>query len=91
MVNKIQCSHILVEKQSQALGIMERIKKGGKFGKLARELSLCPSAKREGNLGYFGRGQMVKEFENTAFKLQVGKVSDPVKTKFGYHIIERLS
>ncbi len=91
MGNKIQCAHILVEKQSQALGIMARIKKGEKFGKLARELSLCPSAKREGNLGYFGRGKMVKEFENTAFKLQVGDISDPVKTKFGYHIIKRLS
>jgi len=91
MGNKIQCAHILVEKQSQALRIMERIKKGEKFGKLARELSLCPSAKREGNLGYFGRGQMVNEFETTAFKLQVAEISDPVKTKFGYHIIKRLS
>ncbi len=91
MTNKIQCAHILVEKQSQALGIMERIKKGEKFGKLAKELSLCPSKKREGNLGYFGRGQMVKEFEKTAFNLQVGKISEPVKTKFGYHIIKRIS
>ncbi len=91
MANKIQCAHILVEKQSQALGIMERIKKGEKFGKLAKELSLCPSKKREGNLGYFGRGQMVKEFEKTAFNLQVGKISEPVKTKFGYHIIKRIS
>tara|TARA_B100001971_G_C18236458_1_gene567591 strand:+ start:2026 stop:2238 length:213 start_codon:yes stop_codon:yes gene_type:complete len=70
---------------------MERIKKGEKFGKLAKELSLCPSKKREGNLGYFGRGQMVKEFEKTAFNLQVGKISEPVKTKFGYHIIKRIS
>ena len=91
MVNKIQCAHILVEKQNQALKIMDRIRKGEKFGKLARELSLCPSAKREGNLGYFGRGQMVNEFETTAFKLQVAEISDPVKTKFGYHIIKRLS
>tara|TARA_B100000315_G_scaffold88062_1_gene80834 strand:+ start:527 stop:802 length:276 start_codon:yes stop_codon:yes gene_type:complete len=91
VANKIQCAHILVEKQSQALGIMERIKKGEKFGKLAKELSLCPSKKREGNLGYFGRGQMVKEFEKTAFNLQVGKISEPVKTKFGYHIIKRIS
>ncbi|MFC1755336.1 peptidylprolyl isomerase, partial [Thermoproteota archaeon] len=70
--------------------IMERIKKDEKFGKLARELSLCPSAKREGNLGIFGRGQMVKEFENEAFKLTVGEISNPVKTKFGYHIIKRI-
>ncbi len=91
MTNKIQCAHILVEKQSQALRIMDRIKKGEKFGKIAKELSLCPSKKREGNLGYFGRGQMVREFEKTAFNLQIGKISDPVKTKFGYHIIKRIS
>ncbi len=90
MASKIQCSHILVEKHSQALKIMARITKGEKFGKLARETSLCPSAKKEGNLGSFGRGQMVKEFENTAFNLQIGEVSQPVKTKFGYHIIKRL-
>lgn len=89
MKNKIQCSHILVEKQSQALAIMERIKKDEKFGNLAKEFSLCPSGKREGNLGIFGRGQMVKEFENEAFKLSVGEISNPVKTKFGYHIIKR--
>lgn len=89
MNNKIQCSHILIEKQSQALLIIERIKKGEKFGKIAREMSLCPSAKRDGDLGIFGRGMMVKEFENEAFKLSIGEISNPVKTKFGYHIIKR--
>ncbi len=89
MNNKIQCSHILIEKQSQALLIMERIKKGEKFGKIAREMSLCPSAKKDGDLGIFGRGMMVKEFENEAFKLSIGEISNPVKTKFGYHIIKR--
>ncbi len=71
--------------------IVERIKKGEKFGKLAKELSLCSSAKREGNLGFFGRGKMVKEFENSAFKLKIGETSNLVKTKFGYHIIKRIS
>ena len=92
MANKIKCSHILVEKQSQALEILERIKAGEKFGKLAKELSTdSGSAKRDGSLGYFGRGKMVKEFENTAFRLEVGQISEPVKTQYGYHIIKRLS
>ena len=92
MANKIKCSHILVEKQSQAIAILDRIKQGEKFGKLARESSIdSGSAKRDGNLGYFGRGKMVKEFEAVAFKLEVGKISEPVKTQYGYHIIKRLS
>ena len=92
MADKIKCSHILVEKQSQALQILEIIKSGEKFGKLAKELSIdSGSAKRDGNLGYFSRGKMVKEFENVAFKLEIGHISEPVKTQYGYHIIKRLS
>jgi foldase protein PrsA len=92
LANKIKCSHILVEKQSQAIAILDKIKQGEKFGKLARELSIdSGSAKRDGNLGYFGRGKMVKEFETIAFSLEVGKISEPVKTQYGYHIIKRLS
>jgi len=89
--NKVKCSHILVEKQSESIAIMERIKNGEKFGKLAKELSIdSGSAKKDGNLGYFTKGMMVKQFENVAFKLQIGEVSEPVKTEFGYHIIKRL-
>ncbi|SVE43312.1 uncharacterized protein METZ01_LOCUS496166, partial [marine metagenome] len=63
MSNKIKCSHILVEKHSEAISLLERIQKGEKFGKLAKEFSIdSGSAKRDGNLGYFGRGKMVKEF-----------------------------
>ena len=92
MPNKIKCSHILVEKQGHALEILERIKKGEKFGKLAKEISMdSGNAKRDGNLGYFARGRMVKQFEEVAFKLQVGEISEPVKTEFGYHIIKRLA
>jgi len=92
MSNKIKCSHILVQKQSEALAVLERIKNGEKFGKLAKELSIdSGSAKRDGNLGYFGRGKMVKEFENAAFNLQAGQISEPVKTQYGYHVIKRLS
>ena len=90
MGNKIKCSHILVQKQNEALAIMERLKAGEKFGKLAKELSIdSGSAKRDGNLGYFTKGMMVKPFEETAFKLQIGETSEPVKSEFGYHIIKR--
>ena len=92
MANKIKCSHILVQKQSEAIAILDRIRQGEKFGKLARDLSVdSGSAKRDGNLGYFGKGKMVKEFEKVAFKLEVGKISEPVKSQYGYHIIKRLS
>ena len=91
MSNKIKCSHILVEKHSEAISLLERIQKGEKFGKLAKEFSLdTGSAKRDGSLGYFGRGKMVKEFEKSAFSLQTGQISEPVKTQYGYHIIKRL-
>jgi foldase protein PrsA len=89
--NKIKCSHILVAKQSESLAIIERLKNGEKFGKLAKELSIdSGSGKKDGNLGYFTKGMMVKPFEEVAFKLQIGEVSDPIKTEFGYHIIKRL-
>ena len=89
---KIKCAHILVEKQSESLAIVERIKKGEKFGRLAKELSIdSGSAKKDGNLGYFTKGMMVKSFEQVAFKLQIGEISEPVKTEFGYHIIKRFS
>ncbi len=89
-MNKIKCSHILVKKQGEALDILERIRGGEKFGRLARQLSIDPgSAKRDGNLGYFARGKMVKPFEEAAFRLQVGQVSEPVKSEYGYHIIKR--
>lgn len=90
-MNKIKCSHILVKKQSEALEILEKIKNGEKFGKLAKELSIdSGSAKRDGSLGYFGRGVMVKPFEEAAFKLQKGEISQPIKSEFGYHIIKRI-
>jgi len=91
MPTKIKCSHILVQKQSEAIAILERIKNGEKFGKLAKELSIdTGSAKKDGSLGYFTKGMMVKPFEEAAFKLQIGEISEPVKSEFGYHIIKRL-
>ncbi len=89
---KIKCAHILVEKQSESFAIAERLKKGEKFGKLAKEFSIdSGSAKKDGNLGYFTKGMMVKPFEEVAFKLQIGEISEPVKTQFGYHIIKRFA
>tara|TARA_B100000929_G_scaffold268811_1_gene237866 strand:+ start:2553 stop:2831 length:279 start_codon:yes stop_codon:yes gene_type:complete len=91
MSNKIKCAHILVKKQNEAITVLDRIKNGEKFGKIAKELSLdSGSAKRDGNLGYFSKGKMVKEFESAAFNLQVGQISEPVKTQYGYHIIKRV-
>jgi parvulin-like peptidyl-prolyl isomerase len=90
MANKIKASHILVEKQSQALRILEELKVGADFGELAKKHSTCPSGKRGGDLGSFGRGQMVKTFEEAAFALNVGETAkEPVRTQFGYHIIKR--
>ena len=91
MSNKIKCSHILVEKQSEAMKLYEEIKSGKKFGAVARDISMCPSGKKDGDLGYFTKGMMVKEFEDVAFNLEVGEMSPPVKTQFGYHLIKRLA
>ena len=90
MSNKIHCAHILVEKLSVAQELRAKIVKGESFANLAKEYSIDVSKKRGGDLGFFGRGVMVPEFEKAAFALQKGQVSDVVKTQFGYHIIKRL-
>jgi peptidyl-prolyl cis-trans isomerase C len=89
MVSNVKASHILVEKHSQALKVLEELGAGKDFKELARKHSTCPSRKKGGDLGFFGRGRMVKEFERAAFALKVGEVSGPVKTQFGYHIIKK--
>ncbi len=91
MSDKVHCAHILVKTQKEAIVTLERLKKGETFGKIAKDVSLCPSKKRGGDLGTFGRGKMVKEFETAAFALQKQQISPIVKTKFGYHIIRRLN
>ena len=90
MVTKIHCAHILVEKQSVALEIKAKLAGGESFSKMAQQYSIDVSKKRGGDLGLFGRGVMVKEFEKAAFALEKGQISDVVKTQFGYHIIKRL-
>lgn len=81
--------HILVEFKEDALYIIRQLKEGTDFSKLAKDYSECSSAEDGGNLGKFSSGMMVAEFERACYQLKVGELSEPVKTKFGYHIIER--
>ncbi|MBI5055985.1 MAG: peptidylprolyl isomerase [Nitrospirae bacterium] len=85
----IKAGHILVDTEDQAKKIYARIKKGERFADLAKSLSKdTGSAQKGGDLGYFAHGQMVPEFEQAVLKLKPGEVSGPVKTRFGYHIIQ---
>ncbi|MFA7659508.1 MAG: peptidylprolyl isomerase [Candidatus Gastranaerophilaceae bacterium] len=87
MVTEVKASHILVETEEEAISLKEEILSGKPFEDVAAENSLCPSGANGGDLGFFGRGQMVGEFEEAAFDLNVGEVSDPVRTNFGWHLI----
>jgi len=86
---KMKARHILVEKFTKAQEIYEDIQAGKDFEQLAREHSTCPSRKRGGDLGAFGKGDMVPEFWNATAKLKIGEISNPVKSTYGYHIIKR--
>jgi peptidyl-prolyl cis-trans isomerase C len=88
-MDKVTASHILVENEEVADQLMEQVTTGESFAKLAQKHSKCPSGKIGGNLGQFGRGQMVKEFEDAAFALEPGSVTGPIRTQFGYHLIYR--
>ena len=84
-----QAKHVLVAEEEKALEIMDAITKGEiTFEDAAKEYSSCPSSAQGGDLGEFGRGQMVPEFDQVAFEAEVGKVVGPVKTQFGYHLIK---
>ena len=88
---QIRCAHILVEKQSLALEIIQKLKNGESFAKMAEQYGTDSTRKHGGDLGFFGRGVMVKEFEDAAFKLEKGQITEqPVRTEFGYHVIKRL-
>jgi len=85
---QVRASHILVKTAPEAMEIKKEIDNGRSFEELAALYSLCPSGRNGGDLGYFGRGQMVPEFERKAFMLPVGEVSKPVFSPFGWHIIK---
>lgn len=86
---QVKASHILVETEEKANEIENKLGKGEDFAKLAKENSIDPGSKDNGgDLGFFSRGQMVKEFEETAFALKVGEISAPVNTQYGFHIIK---
>ncbi len=89
MSNQIRCSHILVKTEQEAKEVYEDLIDGAKFSVLAEMKSICPSRKKGGDLGSFGRGQMAKPFEKAAFALNKGQMSQPVKTEFGWHVIKR--
>ena len=80
--------HILVSTEDQCNQLKAAIEGGADFGAVAREHSSCPSKQDGGNLGSFGRGQMVPEFDAVVFSAPVGVVQGPVKTQFGYHLVE---
>jgi parvulin-like peptidyl-prolyl isomerase len=104
MADQVQASHILLMYQgsmrssatrskedaaTQIEQIKQQLDSGADFAALAKQHSDCPSSGRGGDLGRFGRGQMVGEFENAAFGLDVGATSGVVETPFGYHLIKR--
>ena len=85
---QVRARHILVEKEDEARDVIERLGRGSDFAELAKELSKDPGAKSGGDLGYFGKGDMVKPFDEAVFALDVKQISEPVQTQFGWHVIE---
>lgn len=80
--------HILVETEEACQDLKSKIEGGAEFAAIAAEFSACPSGKSGGDLGKFGPGQMVKEFDEVVFSADLNKVHGPVQTQFGYHLIE---
>lgn len=88
IMTTVRASHLLVETEEEAKKLKQEIEQGKSFAEAAKEVSLCPSGQEGGDLGYFGKGMMVKEFEDAAFSMNVGEISDPIKTQFGWHLIQ---
>ncbi|WP_286271871.1 peptidylprolyl isomerase PpiC [Thalassotalea hakodatensis] len=82
--------HILVKNEKKANDLKSKIDKGADFGQLAKKFSTCPSGKKGGDLGEFKKGQMVKAFDDVVFKKEVLKIHGPIKTRFGYHLIQTI-
>lgn len=90
MTSEVRASHILVDNEEHAKQIKLSIERDEKtFEEAAKEESDCPSKKKGGDLGFFGRGKMAKPFEKKAFSMEEGKISDPVETQFGWHLIKK--
>ncbi|MFT6085726.1 MAG: peptidyl-prolyl cis-trans isomerase C [Glaciecola sp.] len=87
---KASACHILVKTKEEAQSIKIQLDKGANFQTLAKKYSLCPSAKKGGDLGEFRRGDMVKAFETVVFKQEILTVHGPIKTQFGFHLIKTL-
>ena len=85
---KAQARHILVDTEEKCNDLKQQIADGANFADVARDNSSCPSGKTGGDLGEFGPGQMVKEFDEVVFNREIGVVHGPVKTQFGYHLLE---
>jgi peptidyl-prolyl cis-trans isomerase C len=90
MVRQVHAAHILVRTEDQARDLQKRLNNGENFEELAKKFSTCPSGKKSGDLGWFGKDMMVPEFEKAAFGGKVGDIVGPVKTQFGYHMIKIL-
>jgi peptidyl-prolyl cis-trans isomerase C len=87
---KARARHILVADEDACNQLKQKIADGADFADLAREHSTCSSGKKGGDLGEFGPGQMVREFDDVVFNAEIGTVQGPVKTQFGYHLLEVL-
>jgi peptidyl-prolyl cis-trans isomerase C len=85
---KASARHILVKTEEACVDLKTKIEEGADFADMAKKHSDCPSGNEGGNLGEFSPGQMVPEFDTVVFNDDVGKVHGPVKTQFGYHLIE---
>ena len=88
--SEVRAEHILVKTQAEVTEIQKKLESGENFEELAKEYSLCPSSRYGGDLGYFRKGQMVQPFEDTAFNMAIGEISEPIKTQYGWHIIKVL-
>ncbi|HEX2769768.1 MAG TPA: peptidylprolyl isomerase [Geobacteraceae bacterium] len=86
--DQVRASHILVKSEKEAQDILGQIKKGGNFEALAKKYSVDSAGAKGGDLGWFGKGSMIPEFEKVVFSLKEGELSGVVKTQFGYHIIK---
>ena len=87
MAKQVNAAHILVDTEKKASELKQRVLGGESFADMAKKYSMCPSGKKGGDLGWFGRGQMVKEFENAALSGKKGEVAGPVRTEFGWHLL----